>query len=69
MKKETVSFGVSLTYKEAKLLEDLEDFFETSNRSETVRLAIELAHNLIFSANVNSFDVKGGLENENITTT
>lgn len=69
MEKGTISFGVSLTQKEANLLSDLADFFETSNRSEVIRLAIEIAHNLIFSANVNPFDVKGGHNNENSTTT
>ena len=69
MEKGTISFGISLTHKEAEFLNNLADFFGTSNRSEAIRLAIEIAHNLIFSANVNPFDVKGGYDNENSTTT
>ena len=69
MEKGTISFGISLTHKETEFLNKLADFFGTSNRSEAIRLAIEIAHSLVFSNNIHSVDIKGGYDNENSTTT
>lgn len=67
MEKGSIAFGISLTPKEDRFLREIEEFFGASNRSEAVRLAIELAYQSITQPDF--FEVKGREDYEETTRT